>query len=32
MGDAVSSFEMGQKIKLLRQEAGLSQERLAEMV
>lgn len=32
MGDVVSSVELGMKIKLLRQQAGLSQEKLAEMV
>jgi transcriptional regulator with XRE-family HTH domain len=32
MGDVVSSRDIGLKIKLLRQQAGLSQEKLAEMV
>lgn len=32
MGDMVSSVELGMKIKQLRQQAGLSQEKLAEMV
>ena len=32
MGDVVSSAELGMKIRLLRQQAGLSQEKLAEMV
>jgi transcriptional regulator with XRE-family HTH domain len=32
MGDMVSSIDLGMKIKLLRQQAGLSQEKLAEMV
>jgi transcriptional regulator with XRE-family HTH domain len=32
MGDVVSSVELGMKIKLLRQQAGLSQEKLAELV
>jgi transcriptional regulator with XRE-family HTH domain len=32
MGDMVSSVELGLKIKQLRQQAGLSQEALAEMV
>lgn len=32
MGDVVSSIDLGMKIKLLRQQAGLSQEKLAEMV
>lgn len=32
MVDVVSSKEIGLKIKLLRQQAGLSQEKLAEMV
>lgn len=32
MGDVVSSVELGMKIKLLRQQAGLSQEKLAEMI
>lgn len=32
MGDVVSSREIGLKIKQLRQQAGLSQEKLAEMV
>jgi transcriptional regulator with XRE-family HTH domain len=32
MGDMVSSKEIGLKIKQLRQQAGLSQEKLAEMV
>ncbi len=32
MGDMVSSREIGLKIKLLRQQAGLSQEKLAEMI
>jgi transcriptional regulator with XRE-family HTH domain len=32
MGDMVSSVELGMKIKLLRQQAGLSQEKLAELV
>ncbi len=32
MGEMVTSSELGQKIKQLRQAAGLSQERLAEMV
>ena len=32
MGDMVSSVDLGLKIKLLRQQAGLSQEKLAEMV
>lgn len=32
MGDVVSSIELGMKIKQLRQQAGLSQEKLAEMV
>lgn len=32
MGDLVSSRDIGLKIKLLRQQAGLSQEALAEMV
>ena len=32
MGDIISSVELGLKIKLLRQQAGLSQEKLAEMV
>ena len=32
MGDIVSSVELGMKIKLLRQQAGLSQEKLAEKV
>jgi transcriptional regulator with XRE-family HTH domain len=32
MGDVVSSADLGQKIKLLRQQAGLSQEKLAELV
>jgi len=32
MGEMVTSSDLGQKIKLLRQTAGLSQERLAEMV
>ena len=32
MGDMVSSADLGMKIKVLRQQAGLSQEKLAEMV
>lgn len=32
MGEMVSSVDLGLKIKLLRQQAGLSQEKLAEMV
>lgn len=32
MGDMVSSVDLGLKIKLLRQQAGLSQEKLAELV
>lgn len=32
MGDMVGNIELGMKIKLLRQQAGLSQEKLAEMV
>lgn len=32
MGDVVSSREIGLKIKQLRQQAGLSQEKLAELV
>jgi len=32
MGDVVGNVELGMKIKLLRQQAGLSQEKLAEMV
>jgi transcriptional regulator with XRE-family HTH domain len=32
MGDVVSSKEIGLKIRMLRQQAGLSQEKLAEMV
>jgi len=32
MSDMVSSIELGLKIKQLRQQAGLSQEKLAEMV
>jgi transcriptional regulator with XRE-family HTH domain len=32
MGDVVSSAELGMKIKLLRQQAGLSQEALAVLV
>jgi transcriptional regulator with XRE-family HTH domain len=32
MGDMVSSVDIGLKIKLLRQQAGLSQEKLAEMI
>lgn len=32
MGDMVSSVDLGLKIKLMRQQAGLSQEKLAEMV
>jgi len=32
MGDMVSSKDLGQKIKLLRQQAGLSQEALAELI
>jgi transcriptional regulator with XRE-family HTH domain len=32
MGDVVSSVELGMKIRLLRQQAGLSQEALAELV
>ncbi|GFO55579.1 DNA-binding protein [Geomonas sp. Red276] len=32
MGDVVGSKEIGLKIKILRQQAGLSQEKLAEMV
>lgn len=32
MGDMISSKEIGLKIRQLRQQAGLSQERLAEMV
>ena len=32
MSDMVSSADLGLKIKLLRQQAGLSQEKLAEMV
>jgi transcriptional regulator with XRE-family HTH domain len=32
MGDIISSKEIGLKIKVLRQQAGLSQEKLAEMV
>ena len=32
MGNAVTSKEIGHKIKMLRQQSGLSQEKLAEMV
>lgn len=32
MGNLVNSAEIGMKIRLLRQQAGLSQERLAELV
>jgi transcriptional regulator with XRE-family HTH domain len=32
MGDVVSSVELGMKIKLLRQQAGLSQEALAVLI